>query len=651
MGAGQAFIGRGGGRAIRYRILGPVEIRAGQEWQPVSAAKPRQLLAALLCRSAAVPSERLVDELWGSTPPATARQLLHGYVATLRKLLNDPQGITLVTRAAGYQLLVAEGELDSLRFLCLTETGRRQLREGANEAAADTFAEAIALWRGDTALLDVNATLSVQAERSRLDTALLTAYEGEFEAALACQRHTEILPQLERLVGLHPLREELRRQLMLALYRAGRQADALATYQDLRRQLIEGLGIEPSSVVQQVHQEILNGPTPSMPAAATSVTPRQLPPDTTPFVGRAAELKQLNDLLRAGGTAMVHGLGGVGKSALAIQAAHEFADHFPGGVLYADLRGSAAGSAPVDPLVVLTRFLRSLGVAAADIPDSVEETTALYRSLAAGRRLLQVLDNAADVTQLRPLLCSTATIITSRQVLPTLDSGTAIQLGELPESQAIELLSHLVGSDRVLAEQAAAADLVRYCGRLPLAVRIAGTRLAVRPAWPLRHLADRLANENHRLDELEAGDRAVRSSLEVSYSALALSERPDDLAAARLFRLLGLLDGTEVSPRLAAVLADRPVAEVSRSLDRLVDVHLLTAGTPDSFSLPDLVHLLARAIALREEPARSRRAVQERMTRWHKSTARPSADYPRALRTATEGRRIRREAAPRTASA
>ncbi len=607
-------------------MLGPLEIWATQEWRPVSAAKPRQLLAALLCRSAVVPSERLIDELWGAVPPATARQLLHGYVATLRKLLDDPQGVALVTRGAGYQLMVGDDELDSDQFLSLTETGRRQLREGEYESAAGTFAEAIALWRGDTPLLDVTPTLSVQAERSRLDAALLTAHEGAFEAALACHRQRDILPQLERLVALHPLREELRRQLMLALYRAGRQADALATYQDLRRQLIEGLGIEPGSVVRQVHQEILNGPTRRSPAPATTRTPHQLPPDTA-FVGRTTELKEMDNLLLSSGVAAICGPGGTGKSALAIHAAHRMAGRFPDGVLYVDLRGSTAGCTPVEPLVVLTRFLRSLGIAAADIPADLDEATALYRSVATGRRLLQVLDNATDVVQLRPLLVASpgsATITTSRQALSTLDSRTPLRLRELTESQALDLLSRLIGSARVLAEPAAAADLVRQCGYLPLAVRIAGARLAGRSDWPLRHLVDRLADDRYRLDELEAGDHSVRSSLDVSYSALVLGERPDDT---RLFRLLGLLDDTDFSLRLAAVLADRPVAEVSRSLDRLVDAQLLSASTPDRYSLPDLVRLLAREIAFRDEPASSRWAARERVARerlQHRSSLIPS---------------------------
>ncbi len=607
------------------RILGSLEIRQNDDWQPLTAAKPRQLLAALICRSgSAVSVERLLDEVWGEHPPATARQLLHGYVATLRRMLGDTNDVALVTTPSGYELVVGPGGLDSLRFLDLVATGGRLLREEQFEHASATFADAIACWRGDGALAGVAATLAVMAERDRLEAALLAAHEGRVEAELGCRRHREILPALDRLVREHPLREEFRRQQMLALYRSGRQADALAAYQDLRRKLVEALGIEPGTPVQQLHREILDG-TGSQPAHAT---PWQLPPDLLYFTGRADELALLSARLTNSGPAPVvaiSGPGGIGKSALAIHAAHIVARAFPDGVLYVDLHGATPGLSPLEPQAVLARFLRALGLSAEQIPDNRDEAIAVFRSKLAGRRLLVVLDNAIAADQVRSLVPATgesAAIITCREFPAALDSATHLPLSGLSEQDAIGQLTALVGADRVTREREAAAELVGLCGHLPLAIRIAGARLARRAGWTLRTMVDRLTDERHRLDELASENLAVRSSFDVSYRSLADSLDARDLAAARLFRLLGLLDGGDLSLPLAVVLDGRTPTEVDRSIQRLVDGQLLSSTAPGRYALHDLLRLFARELAEQFEDSTDRVAARTRVARWYVATAR-----------------------------
>ncbi|MFC0628624.1 AfsR/SARP family transcriptional regulator [Kribbella deserti] len=616
---------------IRFHVLGPLELCGDDGRQVISAAKPRLLLAVLLCHAnTVVPPDRLVDELWGAEAPATARQLLHGYAAALRRMLADPDGATLVTRPGGYQLVAAPGDLDARTFLDLADTGRRQLRESAFEAAAGTFAAALKLW-GGSPLADVPSSPSVEAERTRLQAVHLAVVEGRIEAELACGRHEDVVPELEALLREHPLREEPRRQLMLALYRTGRQADALAVFQDLRRRLVEELGIEPGPALQQLQQEILSAAPVLQGTSGPSAKPWQLPPDTASFSGRDEELAWVQKLLEPAGsggpaaTAAICGPGGMGKSALAVHVAHRLADRFPDGILYVDLRGATAGLQPLDPQVVLTRFLRAFGVPAAEIPASMEEATALFRTLLADRRTLQVLDNAADAVQVRPLLPASdgsAVIVTSRQPLTTLDGASTLHLPALPPSQAVELLERLVGVERIAAEPTATEDLIRQCDFLPLAVRIAGARLAARPSWPVNALVERLADERRRLDELQLGDLAVRTSFQVSYWTLANSSDPDDLAAARMFRLLGLLDGPDLSTAIASVLAGRPSSEAERSLERLADAQLVAAKGADRYGLHDLLRLFARELAIRDEPEQDRLAAVDRAVRCLVATTR-----------------------------
>ena len=360
----------------------------------------------------------------------------------------------------------------------------------------------------------------------------------------------------------------------------------------------------------------LAAPPPSPPAI-----PHELPADIADFTGHEAKLERLLAALARAGTGSptvvaVHGVGGVGKSALAIHAAHQLAGRFPDGQLYLNLQGATTGLRPLDPVDALARLLRALGFEGRDIPVEVEEAAARFRSRVAGRRILLVLDNAVSAGQVRPLLPAgptCAALITSRQVLATVDGARHLHLDVLSAGQAIRLLGRLAGVERLAAEPQAAADLARQCDYLPLALRIAGARLAARPAWPVRALADRLGDERTRLDELESADLAVRSCFQVSYRALRAGEDHRDRTAARLFRLLGLHRGPEVSTWTAAALMDTPPEAAETALERLVDAQLLMAAGSSRYAMHDLLLLFAREQAGHDEPEAQRQAALQRM--------------------------------------
>jgi DNA-binding SARP family transcriptional activator len=546
---------------MEFRILGPVEVWDGDRRLDLGGPKARAVLAILLLSTNQVVStDRLVDELWGEASPPTARNLVQVYVSRLRQALHrnrdgSATDQVLVTRPSGYLLRVQPGELDLDRFEELTAQARRAAANGDLKRAAECWRAALALWRGP-ALAGAASEVLRRTAVPRLEEARVVAVEERLEADLSLDRHVELVGELETLVGEHPLRERLRRQQMLALYRSGRRAEALAVYRSTRQVLVEELGLEPSPALQELERAILLGHPAPEPAATTTrqaghhpappVAPCQLPPDIDDFTGREATTAQVQRLLESEeATAIVisaiAGKAGVGKTALAVHVAHRLRPRFPDGQLYVNLRGAEAQA--LDPPDVLAMFLRAVGVDGARIPQGLEERVQQYRARLADQRVLVVLDNAASEAQVRTLLPAgrgCAALVTSRIQLSGLEAAHPLHLDVLDPDQAVQLLARLAGPERVAAEPQAAQQIVRLCGLLPLALRIAGARLASRPQWPLALLAQRLADERRRLDELATGDLEVRASFALSYHGRGEAER-------RLFRLLGVLVGPQLS--------------------------------------------------------------------------------------------------------
>jgi tetratricopeptide (TPR) repeat protein len=525
--------------------------------------------------------------------------------------------------------------------------GTAAYRRGDLAGAAEELAEAWALWRGPP-LGDLELHRALHAQVAALNERRLEALEAHLDARLGLGEHAEVAVDLRRLVQEHPFHERFWELLMLALYRSGRQAEALAAYQEARQLLIGELGVEPGPELQRLERAILSAdpalrPSPREAASATARPPGQLPPDVAGFTGREDLLAVLGRLLvPAGGAgagasdgagrgtgaavAAIAGTAGVGKTALAVHAAHLTAGHFPDGQLYANLHGASAGLQPLPPLDVLGRFLRALGIDPLAVPAELEEASAMFRSQVTDRRLLVVLDNAADAAQVAPLLPATpgcGTLVTSRQLLTGLDGAKHLHLDVLPASDAVELLGRLVGEERVAAEPEAAADVARWCGWLPLALRIAGARLAARPSWPVRALAERLGDTQRRLDELELAEAGVRTSFAVSSEQLAASAETVDHAAAELFDTLGLLDGPEVGVPVVARLLDQPEEAAEPALERLVDAQLLETPEPGRYRFHDLLRLYAREQASHRHPEPERAAALGRAfglyvaTAWH----------------------------------
>ncbi|MET7763009.1 BTAD domain-containing putative transcriptional regulator [Streptomyces sp. NPDC005393] len=637
---------------MRYRVLGPLGLWRGGQQIPLAPGKWRMLLAVLLCdANRVVPTDRLVAELWGTRPPQSVSKLLQGYVSRVRRTLGDETGRLLVThvhgyRAHGYRLVVGPDELDAHRFVELIKQGGQELDRGSAETAAARLGEALDLWR-DAPFADVPLSPTVEAEVTRLAACHTQARELLIEARLRLGRHEAVLDELEALVAEHPLREGLRGQLMLALYRAGRQADALAAYRDLRHHLAEELGIEPGPPLQELHQRVLTADTslllepeppadrPKIAARTPSVVPRELPHISTAFVGRTSESSVLHKLLERSGAgqvtiAAIDGASGVGKSALAIHTAHQVADRFPDGQFYVDLHGSTAGLTPLEPAEVLGRFLNTLGVPEVAIPANTDEAAAKFRSLVADRRILMVLDNAAGVDQVRPLPPAgpgCVVLITSREMLTTLEGATHLHLGVMFHDQATALLERLVGPERVASDPEATDAIIRMCGGLPLALRLVGARLAARPGWSLSAFVQRLTDAQSRLDEIRVGDVSVRASFHASYDALCQSANSVDQAAARAFRLFGVVPGSTMSLSAGAALLGVENWAAEDALERLVDAHLLDSPAASRYQMHDLLRLFAREQVRSEEPAAERERALERILRFYLAMAQQTVAF------------------------
>ncbi|MEH1125396.1 AfsR/SARP family transcriptional regulator [Micromonospora sp. CPCC 206061] len=602
---------------LQFQVLGPVRLGVtghGEHRVAVGPRKPRAMLATLLLSAnERVSLDRLVGELW-DRPPRSAVANLRTYASGLRRVLGEVDaGDRLVASPSGYLLRVEPHELDLRRFQTVTEAGRSALVRDDYPAAASRFREALDLWQG-APVEDVDPGPDLAIRIALLEEQHLAAIEDLVEARLAVGEHAAVTADLRLLVATHPFRERLHRQLMLALYRSGDAPAALAAYTRARAVLAEQLGIEPGVELAALHQAILRRapdlsppgePEPPVVAgvpARASEPPRQLPPDPVTFVGRARELAVLRTACATAdrpSVVVVHGPSGIGKTALVIRAGHLLASRYPDGQLHLDLRGDGAGAPGVDPAHALGRLLRGLGVPPGGVPDDPAEAAAMFRSQTAARRLLIVLDGAAGVDQVRPLLPAgpgCAVLITSNRPMCALDS-TRLRLERLGVADGMRLLGLVAGDERVAADPPMAQRLVALCDGNPLALRIAGARLAARGDWTLADLAARLADERDRLDELRADDLALRSSFWASYGELAGSPDPDDRAAATALRTVAVLRVPEFPGAQAAAMIGTSERRAVALLDRLTEANLLEAVTPTTFHVPDLLRLFLADLA------------------------------------------------------
>jgi DNA-binding SARP family transcriptional activator/tetratricopeptide (TPR) repeat protein len=615
-------------------VLGPLHVQHGDCVIPVPSAKQRIVLGALLAQGNQVVSfDRLAEAVWDGVPPRTARVTLRSYVKRLRQITGPEVGARIRTRDPGYRIEIGDAELDLIHFRKLCESGGAAVRGQAWERADADLAAALELWRG-APFADIPSDSLRRDNVTGLEQLRLQALEWWFEARLHLHRHEELVPLLQAMIGQQPLRERFRGQLMLALYRCGRQADALAAYREAHRVLVEQLGVEPGPELSGLHQRILNAdPLLQQPARAGGTRiggtteagrwepagpPRQLPPLPRYFTGRADELAVLDRLAQqaasAGGTIVISAIGGaagVGKSALALYWAHQAAERFPDGQLYVNLRGFDPSGTPVPPTDAIRGFLAAFHVPPSAIPAGLQAQAGLYRSLLADRRMLIVLDNARDSDQVRPLLAGgpgCLVIVTSRNQLTGLvvsEGAHPVPLDLFTEPEARELLARRLGA-RLTLEPAAAADLIRLCARLPLALSITAARAAANPHTLLTAFAAELAEA--RLDALATGEEATDVRAVFSWSYQHLSE-----PAARLFRLLGGHPGPDISVAAAVSMAGRPRLETRKALAELAGAHLLLQSAPGRFAFHDLLRAYAGEQACARDSLSDRRAAFHRL--------------------------------------
>ncbi|MEJ3744409.1 BTAD domain-containing putative transcriptional regulator [Actinomycetes bacterium KLBMP 9797] len=634
---------------MRFLILGPLTVVDGDRTVVLAGRRQRTTMAVLLANAGqVVPLDYLVDALWEDDPPATARRQVQNDISALRRALvsgaaSEP---AIVGEGHGYRIRIRPGELDAQVFADLVADALDQARRGEPAVAVTTLRSALRLWRG-AALLGLTGR-AVEAAAARLEEQRLAAVEQCFDLELALGKQRELVGEIAEQVAAHPLRERLAGQLMRALHGSGRQPEALVVYDQLRARLADELRLTPGRALQQLHSAILRGDPAVEPSSEAPVVagrapeaPAQLPADVSGFTGRADHLRGLDELLPArarAATAVVisaiAGTAGIGKTALAVHWGHRVRAQFPDGQLYVDLRGFAP-EAPVRPVEALAHLLRSLGEPAERIPTDVQTAGGRYRSLLANRQLLVVLDNAVDADQVRPLLPGSSgclVLVTSRDRLTGLlarEGARSVTLDVLTRDEAHTLLATILGRDRVAAEPAATAELARICSYLPLALRVAAANLTSHP-WP--SIADYVAalRAGDRLTELDVdGDEetGVRRAFDLSYRTLPADTR-------RVFRLLGLVPGPDVTAEAVAALAGTGAAHARRLLDRLVTVHLVNQPGHGRYTCHDLLRHYAAERAGSEDTVVDREAALRRLHDWYLHGADRAAGllYPHTMR-------------------
>ncbi|MEU1666024.1 BTAD domain-containing putative transcriptional regulator [Streptomyces sparsogenes] len=568
--------------------------------------------------------EQLLDGVWGAKPPRTGRRVLPSYVYALRKTLDAEgtgQAESVIRGGRGGYRFVGDGvRLDVDELGERAEEAQRARRAGDAATAADRYSRALDLFGGEP-LAGLPGPFA-QVERQRLVERRRSLQRERLDCLVLLGRSADALDELAALSAADPYDESLLALRMRALYGSERQAEALNAFQDMRERLRDELGVDPGEELRRVYEAVLRrddayllGREPaSLPAPATSATPaptaptpatpaparRHRPVNDLPgaaghLTGREPELALLTTPPSPGSVSVVtmDGPAGVGKSALVVRAAHELRAHFPDGCLYVDLRAHSAGRRRLAPQRVLRRLLRSLGAADSEVPGDLDELTAAWRAATSSLRLLLVLDDALGTQQIRPLLPAgpgSMAIVAGRRRLAGLDADRRISLETLGPGHAVSLLRHIVGEERADREPEATRELVRLCDGLPLALRIAGTRLQTRPSWTLAYLVDRMAGDERRLGELTAGDRSVEAAFRLSYDQLTPEQQ-------RGFRTLGLAPTVEFDPLTSAAMLGRPFRDAERILEGLVDTSLVQQPRPGRYRLHDLVRVHARRLA------------------------------------------------------
>jgi DNA-binding SARP family transcriptional activator/tetratricopeptide (TPR) repeat protein len=613
---------------LKFRLAGPVEVDLDGELLSITSPRQEIVLTMLLLESNQVISvSRLIDALWDDAPPQTAKNQVQITISALRGLLGSSGGDVIVTRPPGYLIRIPDNALDLKRFELIAASGAVAAAEQRRPLAIEQLRAALALWRGPA--LDGVPSAIVQAAATRLNERRLAVLQDCLELELQEGRHQEIIGELMALISEYPLNEMFRAQLMLSLYRSGRQAEALATFRACRRILREDLGLDPGDDLRQMESAILTGdsrlelPAPSPGGGPRSQqgpaqVPRQLPSAIPDFTGREKELATICGLLTPADPAgempyvtvvTLTGRGGAGKTALALRAAHMVSDAFPDGQLFAPLHGDTTRT-PVD---LLGHFLRSFGIPRDTVPAGLEDRAAMYRSWLAGRRMLIVIDDAASISQVTPLLPgapSCAVIVTTRRQFAGLEGVSQLEVEPLDEQSAIGLLTRATSVERVSADQEAARALVRLCEGMPLALRIVAAKLAARPHWRMDQMVRRLEDEGRRLDELHLDGVSIRATLSISYESLGEDGK-------RLLRRLGLRGATNFSSWIAAPLLNCSPQVAEGVIDDLVERRLVEVVVAQDekvhFHLHNLVRIYAMERLAAEESAPDQTAAVRRL--------------------------------------
>lgn len=616
---------------LRIRLLGPFEATVDGRQVRLSAGRLRALLAALaLSAGEFVSVGRLADAVWGDDQPTDVRRSMQTYVARLRAALGAP---VIVTELGGYALRIDPDLVDAVRFQRLLDSAGQTPDREAEHAL---LSEALTLWRG-TPLAGVPSETLAAGDGARLTETYLSALERRIDLDLEAADRTpgaELTAELRELAIRHPLRESLWARYLRALIAGGRPAEALEQYGAVRTRISSELGVDPGPELQRLYADLLAGDEAS--ATAVSVVPigraarievavpQQLPSDTPRFVGRDAELRRLDDLLRAGldsertnTVVVLHGAGGTGKSAIAVHWAQRSGDFFPGGRLFLNLRGYGPGE-PADPAAALDDVLRSLGIQGDQIPDGIDARSALLRTSLSGRRILLVLDNARDAEQVRPLLPGggSVVVVTSRSRLGGLaarDGADLVAIDELPAGQARDLLARGLGEHAAELETGVLAEVAGLCGRLPLALNLAAERLARVPGEQVAQV-ERLRGLANRLDVLDSGDQDPESNLRAVFSWSLQALEP---GLARMFRLLGLHPGGEFGAEASAALLGTSVQAARRGIERLAGVHLVREPRPGRYLLHDLLRAYAIEQADEIDGPDAVRAAELRLLSWY----------------------------------